>query len=116
MTQRFTDLVPEGAPAHHYKASDADIKVFWKATGELGGPFGAAWRLLLLTGARKNEIGELRRQEIDLGQKTIVIPAERLKSGRDHVIPLSKAALAILEALPLWNGEFVFGTTGDSSR
>jgi integrase len=60
-----------------------------------------AIRLLLLTGARKNEIVGLRWEEIDFERTRIVLPPERTKAGGktgDRRIPLSPAAMAILAA------------------
>ena len=52
-------------------------------------------RLLLLTGQRRNEIADLRWAEIEDG--AIVLPKERTKNSREHVVPLSPQALAVLD-------------------
>src|SRR5262249_34147449 len=63
-----------------------------------------------LTGARRTEIGLLRWSEIDLAKAQINLPASRVKNGRDHCIPLSTQALAIIERLPRRNStDFLFG-------
>ena len=62
----------------------------------------------MLTGQRRNEIADLRWAEIVDG--AIVLPRERTKNGRAHVVPLSPQALAVLEGAPQRQGrEFVFG-------
>ena len=80
-------------------------------------PFGPAVRLLILTGARREEIGALRWGEVDLVAKAWTIPGERTKNGIEHVVPLSDPALSILEGLPRigrYDG-FVFTTTGKTA-
>jgi integrase len=53
-------------------------------------------RLLLLTGQRREEIGGLRWSEVDFDAKLIRLPPERTKNKREHIVPLSALALAIL--------------------
>lgn len=56
-----------------------------------------AFELLILTAARTNEVQLAEWPEIDFGTKTWTIPAERMKSGREHRVPLSSRAIEILE-------------------
>lgn len=51
----------------------------------------------ILTMARPGEVRGARRQEFDLEAKTWAIPAERMKMRREHVVPLSEQALAVVE-------------------
>ena len=60
----------------------------------------AALRFLVLTAARTEEVRMAVRPEIDLTQRVWVVPAERMKSRREHRVPLSDAAIKILRALP----------------
>lgn len=46
--------------------TDREIILFWQVTGELGFPFGAMARLLLLTGQRRDEVAGMRWSELDL--------------------------------------------------
>jgi integrase len=57
-----------------------------------------AVRLLLLTACRRDEIVELPWGEVDLVNRRLVIPGERMKNGDEHIVPLSPQALAILKA------------------
>jgi integrase len=57
-------------------------------------------RLLLLTGCRKVEIGRSHWQDYDLEDRTLTIPKERHKGGRETVIPLCEPAVEILRSLP----------------
>ena len=61
---------------------------------------GQVIRLLLYTGARKREILDARWDEIDLNRRLLMIPAARSKSKKVHYIPLSDAALELLQSLP----------------
>ena len=68
-------------------------------------------RLLMLTGQRRSEIGELRWREVraeenfiddglTIAGPAIVLPKERAKNNHKHIVPLSKAAQAILLTRP----------------
>ena len=59
-----------------------------------------ALEFLILTAARSGEVLGATWDEIDLTAKTWTIPAVRMKSGREHRIPLSTDAVALLKALP----------------
>jgi len=91
--------------------STDELRELWRGLGD--GTFADIIRLLLLTGARRNEIGLLRWGEVDLARKQIVLPAERVKNGREHTLPLSAQALVILQRQPRRNStEFVFNDRG----
>lgn len=92
--------------------SDAEIKAFWAAADEVGEPFTAALKLLLLTGCRRSEIAGMRRDE--LGEDGVLtISGARTKNHRPHVLPLPPLALDIIAAVRI-EGEFLFSTTGHS--
>jgi integrase len=95
------------------KGRDDELVVFWNATGELGWPFEPAFRLLLLTGQRLGEVFGATWSEFDLRAKTWTIPGARAKNGREHTVPLSPAAMAIIKALPEFKGsDFLFPARG----
>ena len=56
----------------------------------------ACMRFLILTAARSGEARGARWDEVDMDAATWTIPGERMKGGRQHVVPLSVAALAVL--------------------
>lgn len=58
--------------------------------------------LLLLTGARKREILDARWEEVNLERRYLRVPLS--KSGKPRLIPLSSAAINILQSLPRWEG------------
>jgi integrase len=88
-------VLADGEPANIWASLSADA-------------FGDIVRLLVLTAQRREEIGGLRWEEVDLARGAIVLPPERTKNRRTHELPLSSAALAILAAQPR-RGPFVFG-------
>lgn len=58
----------------------------------------------ILTAARSGEVRGAKWTEIDLKTKLWVIPAERMKAGKEHRVPLSNEVIALLEALPKEEG------------
>lgn len=78
----------------------AEIALMWKAAEGLGYPFGPCVQLIILTGARRNEIAEAERSEFDLHAQTWTLPAARSKNKRSHLRHLSPHAMTVLEALP----------------
>ncbi len=57
-------------------------------------------RLILLTGCRKTEWGKAEWWQLDFDEKTLAIPGKQHKGGRDTIIPLSSAAMEIVDGLP----------------
>ena len=58
-----------------------------------------ALEFCILTAARSGEVLGMRWSEIDLDKKIWTVPAQRMKAGREHRVPLSSRAVAILEQL-----------------
>jgi integrase len=88
--------------------TDAELASLWKSSETLGYPFGPIFHLLLLTGARKSELAEARWSEFDLAKKIWTVPPERFKSNASHLIPLSDAAVAIIESLTRTGSDHLF--------
>lgn len=87
---------------------DNELAEIWRACRD--DDHGRIIRLLLLTGQRRDEVGDMKWSEVDLGQELWIIPRERTKNGLKHEVPLSNAALHILQSIPRREGrEFVFG-------
>jgi len=92
--------------------ADDELATIWSALDD-GGDYATLLKLLMLTGARRDEIARLRWSEIDLEAALVRLPGERTKNGRPHDVPLSPPALAILKARPRQDGrDFVLGTNG----
>jgi integrase len=97
--------------------SDDELRLVWKATETDPSPFGPLVKLLILTGQRLAEVGGMRWDEIDLKNKLWTLPAERVKNGERHEVPLSDAAVEILMAIPRIRTTkgFVFTTTRNAA-
>jgi integrase len=103
---------PGPPPARERVLTPAELRAFWAATDRVGEPFGAALKLLLLTGARRDEVAGMRKQELSEDGATWTLPGERTKNHRAHVVPLPPLAQRILADVPHIEGPFVFTTTG----
>jgi integrase len=79
-----------------------ELRRVWLACGN--DDFGRIVRLLMLTGQRRNEIAKLQWNEIDLTGAALTLSAQRTKNGRQHTLPLSQQALALLNAIPRREG------------
>ncbi|MFM7802355.1 MAG: tyrosine-type recombinase/integrase [Limnohabitans sp.] len=64
----------------------------------------AGLRFLALTALRPGEVRHLQWNDIDFKEKTLTIPASRMKMGRTHRVPLSTQALNVLEQIKPLNG------------
>ena len=94
----------------HHKAMDMDdMPAFMK---ELRARKAMAARLVefvILTACRSIEAREARWSEVDLGKGIWTIPKERMKAGREHIVPLSKRVMETLSPLyELRKGDFIF--------
>ena len=94
-----------------------NLRLVWNAADVEGWPFGPLVKMLVLTGQRLAEVGGMRWEELDLEDKLWTLPAERVKNGERHEVPLSDAAVAILSALPRIKTTkgFVFTTRRDAA-
>lgn len=80
----------------------------WRACGDHD--YGYIVKLLIMTGQRRAEIGDLAWSEVDMVRRQIDLPERRTKNGRPHIVPLSDQALAILSNITRRQGrDFVFG-------
>jgi integrase len=90
---------------------DREIRLLWAATdGPEATYYGAFARMLLLSGARRSELGRAPWAEFDLDAASWTIPPHRQKSDTSHVVSLSTPALAILRSLSR-EGGYVIGST-----
>lgn len=75
-------------------------------------PFRQIVPMLLATAQRRGELAEMRWTEVDVEEKIWVIPANRSKNGKPHVVPLSDYALGVLNEVPRFlDCDYVFTTT-----
>jgi integrase len=97
---------------HHAALPWRETGAFMAALSEQSGVAALALRFTILTAARTGEVIGARWNAIDLQDCVWIVPADRMKGGREHRVPLSAAAMAILHAVaPLKQGgknDFIF--------
>jgi integrase len=106
---------PTPEQARDRTLDDGELGSVWHAADQLGGPYGALVRLLILTGQRRDEVARMTWREVDLDARLWTLPRERSKNGQPHDIPLSDPAAAILESLPRIGDTFVLTTDGKAA-
>lgn len=96
--------------------SESEIVEVWRAFEANGDAFRDLFKLLLLTGQRRSEVGGMHRAELSGldGERPIwEIPGSRTKNGRPHVVPLAPELVKIINAQPvIGDGGLLFTTTG----
>lgn len=99
-----------------------ELKLFWAGLGkaEMSEPLRLIFRLALLTGQRRSEVAGMRKSEINKDEKLWVLPGDRMENGRtihgrtknrrDHMVPLTGAAMDVVSKAITLSGdsEFVF--------
>jgi integrase len=104
-----SDIVGAGK-ARDRLLSDGELAAIWRAIPSIGEPAATIYRLLLLTGARRNEVAAATWADLDRDGRTLLVPAERSKNKQAQLIPASDTAVAYIDALPVFSGgRFMFG-------
>ncbi|WP_288287908.1 site-specific integrase [uncultured Sphingobium sp.] len=90
---------------HHAAMPFVDVPAFITSLRERVSVGRLALELLIFTAARSGEIRGATWREIDLPKGLWTVPADRMKAGREHIVPLSKDALSALERVQRWRRE-----------
>lgn len=94
---------------HHPAVPYEQINTFVTALHNRPSASALALEFLILTATRTNEVINAKWEEINLQQKLWTIPAERMKAGKAHTVPLNDRAIQILnQQLAVQEGEYVF--------
>jgi integrase len=94
---------------HHIALPISDLGAFMVELRKQNGNGAKALEFAILTATRSGEVRGATWDEIDMKGAVWVIPAERMKAEREHRVPLSDAALALLKAQPRVEGnELIF--------
>lgn len=94
---------------HHAALPYAEVGAFVADLRKRDGMAPRALEFAILTAARSGEVRGAKWEEVDLVGKVWTIPGERMKAGKEHRVPLSDAAVALLKAVPRVKGsDFVF--------
>jgi integrase len=106
--QILPSLLNFASRGHHAAMPYEDVAAFIAKLRKREATSLLALELCILTAARSGEILGMRWPEIDLDKKIWTVPANRMKAGREHRIPLSPRAVAMLRRLEkIKAGEFV---------
>ncbi len=99
---------------HHTAMAIDAMPAFWRELKAREGMAALALQFVILTAARSGEVRGATWDEIDLATKVWTVPADRMKAGREHRVPLSDETVALLQALPrLADSPYLFpGTKG----
>jgi integrase len=97
----LANLLPKQSQIkQHYAAMPyQDVPSFLAEVRGMDGLGARGLELLILTAVRSNEIRAAKWSEFDIANKTWIIPAQRMKARREHRVPLSDRAVAILSEL-----------------
>jgi integrase len=118
-TNHLDHLLPEQgkvAPVEHHAAMPyADVPAFLVELRSRDGMAARALEFLILVAARTSEVVGAEWSEIDADAGVWTIPASRMKSGREHRVPLSDRTIELLRGLPR-DGDRVFGISSTAMR
>ena len=92
---------------HHLALAVDDMPAFWGKLQQANGMGARTLQFIVMTACRSGEARGAVWEEIDFTKKTWTIPAERMKTGKAHTIPLTDDAMKLLEALARL-GKYVF--------
>lgn len=85
---------------HHAALPHRELPGFWRRLVEQPGVSAQALQFAVLTAARSGEVRGAAWSEVDLDAALWTVPAERMKAGREHRVPLSPGVVELLRALP----------------
>lgn len=96
-----------GPKRHHPAMPFTEVPAFMQKLSQRSALAARALELTILTASRTSETLGARWSEVDLDAKLWVIPPDRMKAGKEHRVPLSSPAVAVLQSLERLN-DFVF--------
>jgi len=103
-SENLENLLPKPSKVtkvNHFRALDyRECPEFMAELNKRDGTGARALRFAILTAARTGEVRGATWDEIDFQRRTWTVPGERMKSGEEHVIPLTDASMAVLEQQP----------------
>jgi integrase len=92
-----------------------ELRWFWSACDKVGEPFGTVFRMLLLTGARRDEIGQMRWDELNDDRTVLRLSGARTKNSRAFELPLPPLATKLINGIEPVSDQFVFTIAGRSA-
>jgi integrase len=101
---------------HHAALPYVQMGKFFQDIRKQEGATARALELLILTAARTGEVIGARREEFDLKAKVWTVPGARMKMKKEHRVPLSPAALAIVKDAFDAGGDYPFCSPGKTDK
>ena len=95
-------------PKHHKAIPWAELPALYSALASAPEMSAMAFRFTCLTASRTNEVLGMRWAEIDFEERLWICPAERMKTGEEHRVPLTDEMVSIIEPLQAMKSEYVF--------
>lgn len=92
---------PKAPKSRDHVLSDSELASIWQASDKLRSPLGSFYRVLMLTGQRREEVAGMTWSELDRASATWIIPASKAKNGVAHIVPLAPAVVDELDRLAL---------------
>jgi len=93
---------------HHPALPIDQVPAFFDELSQRSGTAARALEFTILTACRTNEVTESRWEEFDLGKKVWTIPKERMKTKKEHRVPLTASAMEILDQMNELGSPYVF--------
>lgn len=94
---------------NHPALALSDVPRWWQALAQRDGMSARALQFIAMTLARSGEVRGMTWDEVDMDAALWIIPAARMKAGKEHRVPLTQEAVALLKALPRMAGSpYVF--------
>src|SRR6266705_50282 len=103
--------LPAKETARDRVLSDTELAQVIGAARAIGGPYGGIVELLALTGQRREEVARSTWAEFDLAQRIWLIPNQRTKNAKPHIVHLSDQSIAVLKKTSR-HEQFVFSVSG----
>lgn len=107
---------PKSVAPRERVLTDNELKEIIMCLGDLGPPFDRMFRLLMITGQRRDEVSGMNWVELNRSHAEWTIPGDRTKNAKVHIVPLNTNAIAELDSLAggvIWPHQgFVFSTNG----
>ncbi len=93
--------------------SDRELLAVLQSLEKVGPLWSAAYKILILTAQRKNEVLGMAWSELDFDDMLWKIPGDRTKNGRSHEVPITSSLVEIISNIPQIEGsKYVFSNTG----
>jgi integrase len=109
------DVAVAAAPKRKHTLTDTELVAVYKACEDPAlGEFNVIMRLLLRLPLRRQEIGGLQHDEIDLEEGTLRISAKRAKNHLEHTLPMPRQVVELLRTVPNNGRAAIFGQRGES--